>query len=527
MTDSRATKEQGSPADRNAVDPLFAFIGTVLLAIALTPWAYDELFIKAANHDIIWLVTGLERVLGGQRMTDAAYDPNPPLSFLIYLPVYLAAKIPGMKLEYAIFFTTSLAALLSSALCYALVRKWPFFDRASAWALAVSFLVAGTVAAHPNFGQRDHLLILGLFPLILLQLSRTYGWPVPGAAAWAAMIAGSVLLLLKPHYAVIPAALFLHRMIVQRRLWVIKDADFLCLSLAALTYIALIWVFFRDFATDILPDVLTLYAHAGAGTDVRVIVTLSTVFAAGSILFFVFSRNMDNGKRAFIGRLPVLSIFCLLPYWLMGRGYFYHLLPAFTIFWVFADAAFFIITRRFSGARPALVLTIAALIFGAYFVRPHPAYPGREEIKNLPLTKMVSSCGPDCSFLLMGASVQETQLIQHYAEKPHASRFPKFWFLGYEHAPDEQVAFWHDPAMQEKYTRYVAEDIKKYTPALIIACDKKQSFMKVFTASPAFLEQWRHYSYSGKTGLDKKDYNPVMKSRVKPCDIYRRRTDRG
>ena len=88
-------------------------LGLVLMAV----WLPSLILYSGMsfNLDTLWLCEGMVRLLHGQKMSDVAYDTNPPLSFLLYMGPALLQILSGIK---AVLFWR-LPALLFLA-CYLL-----------------------------------------------------------------------------------------------------------------------------------------------------------------------------------------------------------------------------------------------------------------------------------------------------------------------------------------------------------------------------------------------------------------------
>ena len=52
--------------------------------------------------DMAWLTIAAQHILSGDRMTDAFFDNNPPLCYLIYIPVALLISA-GLPMELATY----------------------------------------------------------------------------------------------------------------------------------------------------------------------------------------------------------------------------------------------------------------------------------------------------------------------------------------------------------------------------------------------------------------------------------------
>ncbi|MBI3442113.1 MAG: hypothetical protein HY052_09995, partial [Proteobacteria bacterium] len=74
-------------------------ITSVVFFLCALPWLFFH--IQSAVHgDVAFLSMAAQRVLAGQRMVDAYFDNNPPMSYLIYIPAALLSKL-GIPLWYS------------------------------------------------------------------------------------------------------------------------------------------------------------------------------------------------------------------------------------------------------------------------------------------------------------------------------------------------------------------------------------------------------------------------------------------
>ena len=213
---------------------------------------------QGINTNIGCVTLGALRILSGERMAEGFYHPNTPLSYLIYLPPALLIRFLGIPLYYATFvYTVALTALSTAAAWRCLVVLG--IDRNTRLVFIISYLVSGTLLPGHYFGDREHLIMLGLIPLSLVQIAitrgRKPGWTLTGPV----VVFGTIAALVKPQFLVVPGLLALHRLAVWRNLRAFVAADSLLIAATTLFYLAIVLVFFQDFITLILPDMLTLY----------------------------------------------------------------------------------------------------------------------------------------------------------------------------------------------------------------------------------------------------------------------------
>ena len=158
--------------------------------------------VLAANTDVSWLLTVGERVLDGQRLYVDVLEINPPMAVLIYMPGIVIARALGLPVETvtdglifaAIFVSLAIVARIlkpSSVLPGATSSRW----------LPLGFAVLAILPMQA-FGQREHIAIVELLPLLAVFAVRMKG---ESPSAWTAVIAGcgaGLAVSFKPHFAI-------------------------------------------------------------------------------------------------------------------------------------------------------------------------------------------------------------------------------------------------------------------------------------------------------------------------------------
>ncbi len=281
--------------------------------------------------DIAWLLQCLERFIAGGTYTNDFYETNPPLSFLIYLPVYPLYALFGLSVKLSLLIIFFIYIAGANLVLFKLLQRTSLQPEMIITALC-AIITAQTWGTGMSFGLKDHLIFVFLTPLCLYQyLKTTQTEPVPATLSYAAIIMGGIALCLKPHYTVIPAMFLAHRLIKTKSLKpCIISADTIGLTICALLYIAFIYIFTPDFITHILPEVSALYGidkpfPIGMNLKAFAITIISVLI--GYITITV-TRNDDRSQiNQIITALAILSALCVTPYLLQNKGFFYHTLP--------------------------------------------------------------------------------------------------------------------------------------------------------------------------------------------------------
>ncbi len=518
-----SAQEQGRGPQPRAVQAVLYGLA-LLWACLIGGWLWGAWRADAANHDVFWLFTGFLRLQSGQTMAQAFYETNPPLSVYIYAPAFWLTELTGLSLPRAVIVYTSvlLAAALAASLYAA--RHLNGCSRQQGFVLALGLGVAGTVMAATNYGQRDHFVALAAIPVVLLLLGRTQSARRLNLAGALILFTGTLFLLLKPYYGLLPAYLMAHRACTQKRLSALWDADFIVMALAPLAYGLCFYFFFQDYLTIILPAVLDLYIDSGW----RYSLALLSAIASLWLLLMGLSghRAVPVETRALVRQLLVFAALGFLIYVLMMKGYAYHLLPCLT-FMLVAGLLLgnsllkpLILGPALRAFAMALPLTALCLLM------PDSYIPHKDQVEREALTKKVAACEGDCSFLIMGSTVRIAQLISYYTDKPHASRFPKFWFA--EGMVEEGLDLEKDHRRLERYRHYVdmiTADIDHYKPRIIFSCNYYADFMPWLSSYENFRRAFGPYRKTADLWYDHDIFHhgkSAPRPRIVKCAQYDR-----
>ncbi len=504
-------KYDGCSLLRRHSEPVFWCV----FALLILPWAWVQAQ-QATHSDLLWLVEGFNRIMEGYRGPEFVYETNPPLNIFTYALPALLGKWTGFPVHYLLFLYTSILILISAASIHAILKHWPFLQRQDIM-IAIAFMIlTNTILIGTQFGERDQYIGLALVPFTLMQLAITYGLPYPKKLKWPLFLIGTVFILLKPHHGLIPTILLVHRMFVQRRWTVFKDADFIALSIMTSLYIVVTWVFFQDFIKVILPDVLELYLEM---KNMKSTTTLSFL-AAYTILvigFFPFILQINPRHRLLIVFFLACGLVSIIPFYVQGMSFRYHLFPAFTFTACGAGMTLLGLSRNILKGPAALFFSLCVFSAFCYYIKPvNHAFPKHADYAHLPLTTALAPCAgkPECTFFIFHTNMGIVHETAYYSGIRHASRFAALWFLPtllekerLESPPREETL-----RLREKFSAMMAEDLRRYKPELLfIAKDieiKENSFhfVEYFTAHQPFAAEWKNYRKSGDLVLRHSDY---------------------
>jgi hypothetical protein len=527
----------------------WALLTIIAVLLLLIPWFLVRAH-QAANSDALWLAEAMERVLRGHSLSQSAYEFNPPLSMILYFLPVVEKIVFHLPLHHLIFAQTVLAIFIGTFFVYKILRSWPKLAPETAAMVAASYCLVMTLCPMSFFGERDHYIAIALLPFVLMQVTLTGHHENQGLLKWFVFIPGSLMILLKPHFGLIPTIMLLHRVIRQKNLSVLRDADFLSLAFCTLAYIALLCGVFPDYVSKILLDSLILYASLGGWGYVAY--AISYLAAIAIVIFLLLSALPKYTKEKELGFLFLgLSLLNLIPVYVQGMGFYYHLIPA-------IGALLMGLTMLISetgksvclSGKPSAATTI--LVLAAILYVQFPLNPGgttHDDYKNLPLTKSLRQECPKnkpCSFYMFNRDAGLIFETAYYAHVPFASRFMFLWPFAEivesqknisEHRPSRFTA----QQTEELFTRFVdmlAEDLARNKPDIVYVWKSgdamketsliqyhmseklKFDYIKVFSRDKAFRDAWSHYRKTGSLQLNYGAYYKGMSTEPIYYDIY-------
>lgn len=529
------------------------------LCLILLPWLSTHMSL-AINSDIAYLTLSARRLLDGMSMNEAYFDTTPPLSVIIQIPAAALTKFTGLPLYYATNFLALTLLALSLAAINALLSFYKELTPENRVAILGAYLLANTIHAGYDFGQKDQFLGMALFPLVLTQILITRGVTLPTIMKHCILAAGSLFILIKPHYGIVPAAIFIHRAATQRRINIVFDTDFLWLSAMAVAYVAAIFLFFEDFLTTILPDVVKYYASDISAKSVFT----GIILMLQAITPFFIAQIFLKKAPELLSALSLITVLCFIPFIMQGKGWVYHALPADMFF--YSTVILFInygITAGLNALSKAdmksllprlvgFVLSMALLfilITRSYMTAPTQHFT-HEDYKDTKFTKRIELCSKEyarpCSFLILDNIINVSKELSVYTGTNHASRFSCMWFIpsflnAQKNLDDGIKARLTQEELDiavNKYMGLIAEDFKHYDPDLVFVphfastADKDVLVnMRTYTLSKTpdlFMPIWDRYELEESVLIDRLDYmyKKLPGEDLIRYDIYRKKKSR-
>lgn len=488
----------------------------------------------AVQSDIAWLTQGARILYEGGNFLDDFFETNPPFNTVYYIPVVIIQDFFHLSLQSAIIAYFMPQVVLLWCGIYLMVRRAivlyaPADIGEYLGFLKISFLLImylSLVLTREHLGQRDIMAGIGTYAasagIYLLTLrDKSMPWVV-----WPSIIFGTALALLKPHWGVIIVGMYLHRMWRQRRIWVVFDADFLAVSLLPLLYAYLSMIFYPEFFTFILPDVLNFYATK-MGLTPLAFFAATMIFGISPWLFYLVAKDftLHRAQLHFIIALNILALISIFPVLLQAKGFMYHYIVAcyFTITSLMLTIGT-VVTRCFAfvtkNRQKAENLTIAfTMMFCAvlyFLIVKFSDYPKRYPSGPLHQIIHTHSRKPTDSYFIFFENMGTIFPTNVYIDRAYGSRFSTLWSLIalYEMKLNDAPAY---HAAMTKYARLFAEDLRRFKPKVILIqqdlyhyyTDDVQTALDpiaMYFEDPYFRREWAHYELAETRSFERSRY---------------------
>lgn len=463
------------------------------------------------NHDTGWYLYVAAGLLDGKTLYKDFIEVNPPLSMWLTVPPVAAARLTGLASDHALyvqqFFLTAVSLLLAARY----LRAMPEVRETSRLLLLCLLAFIMLFAPGPDFGQREHLMVLLFLPWLLLRVARAHGFRPIAIEAALLGVAAAVAVCIKPHSAVavlMVEALLLFRFRMLRLAFAIENLAALAFCLA---YLAVVWLWAAEFLAVVLPLGVEAYVpYYGRPASLLVERSSRTVFilVITAALLWLSSR----GQRLLPAVFLAAAIGFLISYFLQAKGYFYHLLPAVVFASLAAAAAFAnLFTAKPENSVSPLVKMLPAFMMAVvlfltwkpqiYFYAGQPFEDAIDRHKPGTKTVFIASANVFQPFPM----VVKRGLVW-------ASRFPAQWLIPHvsHHWPGT------GPLPDDRIIRTALEtavsDLEKFRPEIVFidrrsgqdyVKDGSFDFLAFYGQDPRFAGIWASYVKRGETaGFD-------------------------
>jgi hypothetical protein len=380
----------------------------------VTPWLVAAaVFAVAAllrsvlpfNVDVSWWLTVSERMLDGQRLYVDIIEINPPMAGLVYLPGVALARAIHLSPEVV---TDGLIFILigtSLVLTWMVVRPSSLRDRFAGGALAVWAVVLLAVLPMYDFGQREHLALVAILPVLAVAILRGNHERVTPAAVLIAGLSAGITMSFKPYFAFAVGSCILAAAACGRNWRILFAPENWIAGTLVVIYGVCTFVFYPEYFTIIYPLVRDVYLLLKVPMPAMLLNSATALWLASVITVLALqSRARKLDAATFI--LLAGSFGFLASFLAQRKAWDYHAYPMLALALL---AAGFAISAIEGGRRISPRLRVAAMLgTAAIFANACIWFNGSIDVRPIEaeVARLEPSLGPHPKILVLsGAAV--------------------------------------------------------------------------------------------------------------------------
>jgi hypothetical protein len=451
-----------------------------LLVLLISPFL---LLRMGMNIDASWIITMSERVLAGDHLYIDIIETNPPFTLWMYLPVVALAKWLNISPELSIYAYAYAVCLGGLAFAALIVRRAEFAERSELYAILPAFAALLVIFPGHAFTEREHFGIALLLPLLaLLAWRATPDRARPGLAlAIGAGVCGSVIVLIKPYYAVMILAPAIWVAWRRRSFAALFAPELLTIGFVCVAYLAVVYKFHPEFITDLYPMLERTYMRVAiAATPLRV------YGPTIAIICLLIYGHREQSRLTPLTTIALLSASAgLIPLCYQGKGWVNHAYPAeFLFLSVLALSTWRSI--KASRTQPlGLILTLVALVLvnSPYQTLERPTARTYETIRAAVQNPKVAQIG---SGLESGHPLTRSVggiFVGAYASD-WLGAMALLWGMSDGYEGNAKAAAYYKGIL-DKYVAHRSAELKSSNPEIVVIQKRDEHWTDWFIAQPA------------------------------------------
>ncbi|HEX7693118.1 MAG TPA: hypothetical protein VF409_01430 [Sphingomonas sp.] len=318
----------------------------------LTALAGGLLWNAEPINDVAWQLWVARQVLHGVGLYTDILEVNPPLWFWTAVPLAKLSELVGITAYHLL--VICIVALEIAAL--ALMRRLSCGVQSGALVVFL-FPIITLFAFLDMFGQREQIVLISVTPYLALVSRRIHGLDSSRMMAITCGALAGFGIAMKPHFALVPLALEIPLLLCTRRLTI--RLELITMATLLIGYVLSVVIFAPAFFTSNLP---MLKAYQGWGNSISYQMRQPVI---GMTFLLLLSLLLYGRPRSTIARGALaLVIAFLIAYFLQGKGWRYHSIPAmgFLALAVVAEAECWCARLTSVSARASAALALLVLL---------------------------------------------------------------------------------------------------------------------------------------------------------------------
>ena len=504
--------------------------------------------ILPAEADKGWLLYVARMVLQGRRLYADIIEVNPPLIIWFYeIPVWLSMHTSLKDFEWLGLIGVVLS-LLSSGVCFLLMRLHPAFEGNRKEQFKFGLLILLIILFYNTqiyFFDRDHIFLVFAMPYLLGLMPGFDGRRIPLALRIVIGMMGIIGFCIKPHTIIVFIIVQLFTMLRLRSYASLWRLETLIIGAGAIVYGLCIQHFAPEYFATILPMAIATYSQFGNPSASYAYLPGAAVF--GGLVFADFRIWHVTPYRRDVYYMLMLC-FAFLGYALAQNGWGYTYNPLYCILllatgwmmweylWLKKDHdARDLPSKRFGfGMRGCflvfatqgmyMVAYLAVMVSSASTMRA--PCEGEECWKSGPYTEYILKHNVH-SFGTISLDFSNWVLMQRITKTRWDTRFNHLWMLP-RLVKDAKEGKTDHRDILDYIGKAYAEDFNTRKPEIVLV-DNSPGFIgksppldypKFLSAVPEFKAAWTHYRYAETLGECRPNISSDMVTSECKYDVF-------
>lgn len=444
------------------------------------------------NVDATWILHSAQMMIEDSILYVDIIDVNPPLIFIYTTLAVFINNMFGLSLDYSFILLVITLICISSFLSFNIIKKLFTNDNSRRYYL-YSIIFILSISMSYNFGEREHLFILFIFPYFLSMVYKNKV-DITFSLKLIVGILASLGFNLKPHFFLIFIGIELIFMLNKKDFFSFLRIDSITIILSSILYIFIVYFYFPEYLSFMIPFAIETYSDVFNKPFSILIITYEIIFFVLLLIFFLLSRSKFNYENILFITCILISI---IIYLVQQKGWAYHRFPVFSLSLLFlAHLSFYhkkytIYSILFI---PLILITIQTNIRISVF-----HYKELQEI--------VNNLNHNDTVLIVSTDIGAGQALLKSGQT-WASRFPCLFML---------PSIWDNNKKNDKIKEYtfnsIYEDLVNYNPDIIIFPSNKYEF-DYFDYLKKEDSRLKNF-YKKYTKIDLSNNYIVLKNRVK------------
>jgi hypothetical protein len=283
------------------------------------------LHIVGVNPDVSWGLTMAEKWLDGGRLYVDIIEVNPPATLFLYVLPVVLERLTGLHAEIFVDVLVLLAAASSLWLAARILLDDKLVSGEQGWPLAAMAAAALTILPGQSFGEREHIALIAILPLLAVNWVRAERKAPSLRMAVLAGIGAGITAIIKPYFAAVilctgAAAAWSARS--WRMLFALEN--WIAAAMLA-SYIAFVWLTYPVYFSEMLPLLATVYIPMKLPLGVLLLNVAMPLWVL--MLYMVWGLSRLDMLKAPISLLLAASTGFALAYLVQQKGWPNHSYP--------------------------------------------------------------------------------------------------------------------------------------------------------------------------------------------------------